>query len=180
MRRQARLWPLILLAVFIAIIAFILSFDALRTLGMACGVDGTLGWMFPLVVDLPVIAFTWATWVFKTRGLGQAYPWLMLLVFSIVSLVGNALHAQPVMVNGMMPPQWAASLLMTMPPVALLATSHMIVTAAAKTFDDENPSEPESEPAVEEEPVLEEDSKPVTEPEPEPVVVSDAMGLLGL
>ena len=180
MRRQARLWPLILLAVFIAIIAFILSFDALRTLGMACGVDGTLGWMFPLVVDLPVIAFTWATWVFKTRGLGQAYPWLMLLVFSIVSLVGNALHAQPVMVNGMMPPQWAASLLMTMPPVALLATSHMIVTAAAKTFDDENPSEP----VAGEEPVLEAAPEPVAEPEPEPaeepVAASDAMGLLGL
>lgn len=137
MRRRAALWPLLVLVGFIAAIAFILSFDALRTLGVACGIDRSLAWMFPLIVDLPVIAFTWATWVFKTRGLGQAYPWLMLLLFSIVSLTGNALHAHPTAVGGMTLPQWGASLLMTMPSVALLATSHMIVRAAAKSYDDD-------------------------------------------
>ena len=121
-----------------------LSFDALRTLGMACGVSPALAWMFPLIIDLPVIAFTWATWVFKTRHLGQAYPWAMLVVFSLVSLAGNALHAHPTETNGMLLPQWGASLLMTMPAVALLATSHMIVKSAAKSFDDdEAPVAPE-------------------------------------
>ena len=100
--------------------------------------------MFPLIIDAPVLAFTWATWVFKTRGLGQAYPWAMLLVFSAVSLVGNALHAHPVETNGLLLPDWGASLLMTMPPVALLATSHMIVRAASRSFDMDGP-----EPAAE-------------------------------
>lgn len=144
MSRRARLWPLVALVVAIASIAFVLSFDALRTLGMACGVSPALAWMFPLIIDLPVIAFTWATWVFKTRHLGQAYPWAMLVVFSLVSLAGNALHAHPTETNGMLPPQWGASLLMTMPAVALLATSHMIVKSAAKSFDDdEAPAAPE-------------------------------------
>lgn len=144
MSRRARLWPLVALVVAIASIAFVLSFDALRTLGMACGVSPALAWMFPLIIDLPVIAFTWATWVFKTRHLGQAYPWAMLVVFSLVSLAGNALHAHPTETNGMMLPQWGASLLMTMPAVALLATSHMIVKSAAKSFDDdEAPVAPE-------------------------------------
>lgn len=137
MSRRARLWPLLALVVAIASIAFVLSFDALRTLGMACGVSPALAWMFPLIIDLPVIAFTWATWVFKTRHLGQAYPWAMLVVFSLVSLAGNALHAHPTETNGMLLPQWAASLLMTMPAVALLATSHMIVRSASKSFDDD-------------------------------------------
>lgn len=137
MSRRARLWPLVALVVAIASIAFVLSFDALRTLGMACGVSPALAWMFPLIIDLPVIAFTWATWVFKTRHLGQAYPWAMLVVFSLVSLAGNALHAHPTETNGMLLPQWGASLLMTMPAVALLATSHMIVKSAAKSFDDD-------------------------------------------
>lgn len=144
MSRRARLWPLVALVVAIASIAFVLSFDALRTLGMACGVSPALAWMFPLIIDLPVIAFTWATWVFKTRHLGQAYPWAMLVVFSLVSLAGNALHAHPTEMNGMLLPQWGASLLMTMPAVALLATSHMIVKSAAKSFDDdEAPVAPE-------------------------------------
>lgn len=143
-RRQAPLWPLMALTVAIALMAFILSFDALRTLAVACGVQPGLSWMFPLIIDAPVLAFTWATWVFKTRGLGQAYPWAMLLVFSAVSLVGNALHAHPVGTNGLLLPDWGASLLMTMPPVALLATSHMIVRAASRSFDMDDP-----EPAAE-------------------------------
>lgn len=155
-RRQAPLWPLMALTVAIAAMAFVLSFDALRTLAIACGVQAGLAWMFPLIIDAPVLAFTWATWVFKTRGLGQAYPWAMLIVFSLVSLIGNALHAHPVETNGMLVPQWGAALLMTMPPVALLATSHMMVRAASRSYDiagedaeAPNPpatSEPESKP----------------------------------
>lgn len=164
-RRQAPLWPLMALTVAIALMAFILSFDALRTLAVACGVQPGLSWMFPLIIDAPVLAFTWATWVFKTRGLGQAYPWAMLLVFSAVSLIGNALHAHPVETNGLLLPDWGASLLMTMPPVALLATSHMIVRAASRSFDMEpEPDAGEAE-AVETETAP---ASPESEPEPAP------------
>lgn len=176
-RRQAPLWPLMALTVAIAAMAFILSFDALRTLAVACGVQEGLSWMFPLIIDAPVLAFTWATWVFKTRGLGQAYPWAMLIVFSMVSLVGNALHAHPVETNGLLLPDWGAALLMTMPPVALLATSHMIVRAASRSFDMETAPEPEPVPI--EETVKEPEATPepiggpaeevaASEPDPEP------------
>ena len=169
--RQAPLWPLMALATLIAVMAFVLSFDALRTLGIACGIQPALGWMFPLIVDVPVLAFTWATWVFKTRGMGQGYPWAMLILFSAVSLVGNALHAHPVETNGMLLPDWTASLLMTMPPIALLATSHMMVTAASRSYDLETvePEQPEeAEPPTEELwPIESEqpDEEPIEEPE---------------
>ena len=176
--RQAPLWPLMALATLIAVMAFVLSFDALRTLGIACGIQPALGWMFPLIVDVPVLAFTWATWVFKTRGMGQGYPWAMLILFSAVSLVGNALHAHPVETNGMLLPDWTASLLMTMPPIALLATSHMMVTAASRSYDLETvePEQPDEEPIEEpetvEKPIEPTGEKPETEPtgeEPEAV-----------
>lgn len=186
--RQAPLWPLMALATLIAVMAFVLSFDALRTLGIACGIQPALGWMFPLIVDVPVLAFTWATWVFKTRGMGQGYPWAMLILFSAVSLVGNALHAHPVETNGMLLPDWTASLLMTMPPIALLATSHMMVTAASRSYDLETvepeqpaeelwstePEQPDEEPIEEPETVEKpieptgEKPEPVEKPEPEP------------
>ena len=170
--RQAPLWPLMALATLIAIMAFVLSFDALRTLGIACGIQPALGWMFPLIVDVPVLAFTWATWVFKTRGMGQGYPWAMLILFSAVSLIGNALHAHPVETNGMLLPDWTASLLMTMPPIALLATSHMMVTSASRSYDlekVESDGEPEEEKTPDEElwPIESEqpDEEPIEEPE---------------
>lgn len=181
--RQAPLWPLMALATLIAVMAFVLSFDALRTLGIACGIQPALGWMFPLIVDVPVLAFTWATWVFKTRGMGQGYPWAMLILFSTVSLVGNALHAHPVETNGMLLPDWTASLLMTMPPIALLATSHMMVTAASRSYDLETaepeqpaeelwPIEPEqpSEEPIEESETVEQPPEPVEKPESEPPI----------
>ena len=136
----------------------------------------------PLIVDGSTLAFTWATWAFRTRGMGTWYPWLMLVLFSVVSLIGNALHAHPVQVNNMLLPDWVPPLVMTMPPIALLATTHMIVMAAGRTFDAQ-PDEPDREPtpdaggrsaiapepeppAAESEP---EPSKPVPEPsEPEP------------
>lgn len=188
--RQAPLWPLMALATLIAVMAFVLSFDALRTLGIACGIQPALGWMFPLIVDVPVLAFTWATWVFKTRGMGQGYPWAMLILFSAVSLVGNALHAHPVETNGMLLPDWTASLLMTMPPIALLATSHMMVTAASRSYDLETgetktpaeelwpiePEQPDGEPIKEPETVEQpteltvEEPEAVEKPEPEPPI----------
>lgn len=185
--RQAPLWPLMALATLIAVMAFVLSFDALRTLGIACGIQRALGWMFPLIVDVPVLAFTWATWVFKTRGMGQGYPWAMLILFSAVSLVGNALHAHPVETNGMLLPDWTASLLMTMPPIALLATSHMMVTAASRSYDLETvePEQPDEESTeniqqhestetnkepIEPEQTVEEPAGPIETPEPEPPI----------
>lgn len=134
-RRGAALWPGLTLACLLAALAFVLSFDALRIVALACGVQPALAWMFPLIVDGSTLAFTWATWAFRTRGMGTWYPWLMLVLFSVVSLIGNALHAHPVQVNGMLLPDWVPPLVMTMPPIALLATTHMIVMAAGRTFD---------------------------------------------
>ena len=134
-RRGAALWPGLTLACLLAVLAFVLSFDALRIVALACGVQPALAWMFPLIVDGSTLAFTWTTWAFRTRGMGTWYPWLMLVLFSVVSLIGNALHAHPVQVNNMLLPDWVPPLVMTMPPIALLTTTHMIVMAAGRTFD---------------------------------------------
>ena len=104
--REARMWPGVTVAVVLALLAFIISFDALRAVGLACGINAALAWMFPIIIDGSTLAFTWAAWAFKTRRMGTLYPWLMLVLFSVISLIGNALHAHPVMVNGMLLPDW--------------------------------------------------------------------------
>lgn len=137
-RREAAMWPGLTVAIILALLAFIISFDALRVVGLACGINDRLAWMFPLIIDGSTLAFTWAAWAFKTRRLSTFYPWLMLVLFSIISLIGNALHAHPVAVNGLLLPSWVPPLIMTVPPVALLATTHMIVLAAGRTFDNDD------------------------------------------
>lgn len=133
--RGAALWPGLLLAGFLALLAFVLSFDALRMVALASGVNVGLAWMFPLIVDGSTLMFTWAAWAFRTRGLPTLYPWLMLVVFSLVSLAGNALHARPVALYGMRLASWIPPLILTMPPIALLAATHMIVLAAGRSYD---------------------------------------------
>lgn len=132
------MWPGVTVAVILALLAFIISFDALRAVGLACGINGSLAWMFPIIIDGSTLAFTWAAWAFKTRRLSTVYPWLMLVLFSVISLIGNALHAHPVMVNGLLLPVWVPPVIMTVPPVALLATTHMIVLAAGRSFDNDD------------------------------------------
>lgn len=179
--RHARMWPGMALAGLLALFAFIISFDALRTLALACGIRTSLSWMFPLIIDGSVLAFTWATWAFRTRGLATWYPWLMLVAFSAFSIAGNSLHAHAVPIEGMTLPGWAPGVVMSMPPIALLATTHMIVLAAGRTFDDTpEPAPPvlapEPEPEPEEEPVVtpEPESTVAPEPEPEPMAAPES------
>lgn len=169
--REARMWPGVTVAVVLALLAFIISFDALRAVGLACGINAALAWMFPIIIDGSTLAFTWAAWAFKTRRMGTLYPWLMLVLFSVISLIGNALHAHPVMVNGMLLPDWVPPVIMTVPPVALLATTHMIVLAAGRTFDRQamaetaasDPAGPSAAPAT----------RPAVPPEPAPAIETD-------
>ena len=169
--REARMWPGVTVAVVLALLAFIISFDALRAVGLACGINASLAWMFPIIIDGSTLAFTWAAWAFKTRRMGTLYPWLMLVLFSVISLIGNALHAHPVMVNGMLLPDWVPPVIMTVPPVALLATTHMIVLAAGRTFDRQAMAEAASpEPAG---PLAVPATRPAVPPEPVSAIETD-------
>lgn len=125
------LWPGLWLAGGLAVLAFALSFLALRAVGIASGVDASISWMFPVIIDGFIVLATWATWRFRAHGLrGAWYPMGALVVFSAVSLTGNALHAHPVAVGDLLLARWAAAAFSAVPPVALLAASHMLVMIA--------------------------------------------------
>ena len=137
--------------------------------------------MFPIIIDGSTLAFTWAAWAFKTRRMGTLYPWLMLVLFSVISLIGNALHAHPVMVNGMLLPDWVPPVIMTVPPVALLATTHMIVLAAGRTFDRQamaetaasDPAGPSAAPTPEPTPGIAPEPDATTPDDPAPAIETD-------
>ncbi|WP_162616351.1 DUF2637 domain-containing protein [Xylanimonas allomyrinae] len=62
------LWPGVLLCVVAAVMAFTLSFTALRAVGIASGISPRIGWMFPLTIDTVILFGTWAAFRFRARG----------------------------------------------------------------------------------------------------------------
>jgi hypothetical protein len=127
----AALWPGLWLSGLLAALAFALSFSALSAVGIASGIDAHLGWAFPLIVDGFILLATWAAWRFRAQGLAGAwYPWAAFVVFSAVSMTGNALHARPVATGGLLLAGWAATAFSTVPSIALLVASHMLLLIA--------------------------------------------------
>lgn len=87
-----------------------------------------------MCVDGTILLCTWATWGFKKGHIrGSAYPWVGLVLFSSFSIAGNALHA---MLNtGFHLPAWVPPVIMSIPPVALLYATHLIVIIAGDRLD---------------------------------------------
>ncbi len=129
--RGGAAWPGLVLAGVLAGLSFLLSFSALEAVGVASGIDPGLGWAFPLIIDGFILQATWASWQFRAGGLrGAWYPWAAFCVFSVVSMTGNALHAHPVQVGELLLPHAAATAFSTVPALALLIASHMLLLIA--------------------------------------------------
>lgn len=175
-RSSVKMWPGITAGIIIGLIAFVLSFDALRLVFVSCGINPWLSWGGPVCVDGTILLCTWATWGFKKGHIrGSAYPWVGLVLFSGFSITGNALHA---MINtGFRLPSWVPPVIMSIPPVALLYATHLIVIIAGDRLDKINTATdatrvPEAAPRetrVPVEPVKAQPVQPAPVPMPTPV-----------
>lgn len=175
-RSSVKMWPGITAGIIIGLIAFVLSFDALRLVFVSCGINPWLSWGGPVCVDGTILLCTWATWGFKKGHIrGSAYPWVGLVLFSGFSIAGNALHA---MINtGFRLPSWVPPVIMSIPPVALLYATHLIVIIAGDRLDKINTAidttrVPEASPRetrVPVEPVKAQPVQPAPVPMPTPV-----------
>ncbi|WP_236722513.1 helix-turn-helix domain-containing protein [Prescottella equi] len=75
--------------------------------------------LWPAIVDGVVLAATVAVVAGASR-----YAWLLLVVGALVSVGGNVLHAA--LPDGALP-VWLKAAVAAVPPVALLATAHLVV-----------------------------------------------------
>lgn len=111
----------------LALGAFTLSFDALRELALAAGLRSELVWIWPLVVDGFMVVSTINAVVLSERVPRVAwYPAIALIVFAMVSIAGNGLHAARHADTDVISVPVAA-VVSAIPAVALLIISHLIV-----------------------------------------------------
>ncbi|MFI5778712.1 helix-turn-helix domain-containing protein [Nocardia sp. NPDC051570] len=107
--------------IVIVALSSVLSFSALSDVARRSGVSIPVLW--PLIVDGLILVATFAVVAVQ----GSRYAWTMLGSGAAVSIAGNILDA--VMPEGQMPHQIAA-VVAAVPPVALVAVTHLTVHLA--------------------------------------------------
>ena len=123
--------------VFIAAGAFWLSFTSLADLAARSGIGAGQAWAWPLIVDGIIVVATVA--VVALAGQRSAwYPWALLVGGALVSVTANAIHAV-VAADADVPRMLAASVA-AVPPVVLLAITHLTVILTRTTNPDAEPA----------------------------------------
>lgn len=113
--------------VFIAVGAFWLSFTALTDLALRSGIGAGQAWAWPLIVDGIIVVSTVA--VVALAGKRNAwYPWALLVGGAVVSVTANAIHA--ILAADADVPSVLAGAVAAVPPVVLLAITHLTVILA--------------------------------------------------
>lgn len=124
----------------LALGGFTLSFAALRDLAVRVGMPADLGWIWPLLIDGLIVEATLAVVALAQRGSRAVwYAWFLLAVGAVVSVGSNGVHA---MLTGH---GWAGAAAASVPPVVLLATTHLTVLLMAAP---ESPAAPAHVPAT--------------------------------
>lgn len=115
----------------LAVGGFVLSFAALRDLAVRVGMPADLGWIWPLLIDGMIVEATLAVVVLAHRGSRAVwYAWFLLAAGAVTSVGSNGVHA---MVTGH---GLAGAAAASVPPVVLLATTHLtVLLLAAPTAD---------------------------------------------
>ncbi|HCG2982176.1 DUF2637 domain-containing protein [Corynebacterium striatum] len=110
--------------VLIALGAFWLSFTALADLARRSGISEGQAWAWPLIVDGIIVVATVS--VVALAGHRAAwYPWMLLAAGALVSVTANAIHAV-IAADADVPGLLAASVA-AVPPLVLLAITHLTV-----------------------------------------------------
>jgi hypothetical protein len=110
--------------VFIAAGAFWLSFTSLADLAARSGIGAGQAWAWPLIVDGVIVVSTVA--VVALAGSRSAwYPWTLLAGAAAVSVTANSIHA--VVAADADVPSLLAAAVAAVPPVVLLAITHLTV-----------------------------------------------------
>jgi len=123
--RTAAVW----LTVGIGTVSFVLSFTSLRNLAAMSAWSGWSSWLWPLILDGLIVLATLgivSLAPYRDQLCNRVFLWAVLGVAALVSVGGNGLHAwlsAGQLVSWM---RWGCAGLACAPPVALLATTHIL------------------------------------------------------
>lgn len=97
--------------------AFTLSYDALYATGQANGIPASKAWIWPLIIDIPLIVFTLALLVFQIMRESIRLWAGLVILFTLATVVFNLSHAQAT---------WLGWTVAIVAPVGLLLTTEAL------------------------------------------------------
>ncbi|MBN9101787.1 MAG: DUF2637 domain-containing protein [Pseudonocardia sp.] len=115
-----------LLAV-VAMAAAVLSFSALRDLGLACGFDPRLAWLVPIVVDAGAAAGS-VSWLSQPSPVARVFGRRLAVVLLAASVIGNGI-AHLLEAYRLEAPWWLVVAVSALAPCVLGAVVHLVVLA---------------------------------------------------
>ena len=131
----------------LALGAFWLSFTTLQDLAIMAGIPAGQAWVWPLIVDGVILEATISVVALRNQApAARRYAWLLLAFGAGVSVAANITHA--IVAADARVPAVVAALVASVPPLVLLAMTHLTVELtrnAAPTRSDATPSASEDE-----------------------------------
>ncbi|MAU01146.1 MAG: hypothetical protein CL608_28720 [Anaerolineaceae bacterium] len=107
-----------LLVLFLAGSAFFLSFESLRDLAVQIGVAEGIAWLYPAIIDGAIVVFSLSVLRANLTRERTIYPWVLVSMFTLLSVVLNIIHAQK---------ELLAQFLAAIPPVALFLSFELLL-----------------------------------------------------
>lgn len=118
--------------ILLALSAFWLSFTTLRDLAVLSGLPIGQAWMWPLIVDGVILEATISVVALRDSArAARRFAWLLLGAGSGVSVAANITHA--VVASDTRVPALIAALVASVPPLVLLAMTHLTVELTRNT-----------------------------------------------
>ena len=113
-----------LLVLFLAGSAFFLSFESLRDLAVQIGVAEEIAWLYPAIIDGAIIVFSLSVLQANLTRARTVYPWVLVSVFTLLSVVLNIIHARQ---------ELLAQFLAAIPPIALFLSFELLLAQLKET-----------------------------------------------
>jgi hypothetical protein len=131
--------------ILLALGAFWLSFTTLRDLAVLSGIPEGQAWMWPLIVDGVILEATISVVALRDSArTARRFAWLLLGAGAGVSVAANITHA--VVAADTRVPALIAALVASVPPLVLLAMTHLTVELTRNTTPTPTVREPSLRP----------------------------------
>jgi hypothetical protein len=120
-----------ILLIGIAIAAFRLSFDAQVKLAVGSGIDSTLAFLYPLIIDAAILAgVLLRVWYPNATKEVAGYLWGAVALWTVTSVLGNAFHVLVLPDGSVTLPPAVAVGVNTMPALTLFLVVHLATKVA--------------------------------------------------
>jgi septal ring factor EnvC (AmiA/AmiB activator) len=93
-------------------------------LAIQIGVAPTIAWLYPAIIDGAIVIFSLSVLRANLNGERTVYPWALVTVFTILSILLNIIHAEKLLL---------AQFLAAIPPVALFLSFELLLAQLKET-----------------------------------------------